>query len=405
MNGYFIHKEPVLDRKKSVQGYEIMFRRSKPAEVSPLWPSIFLDQDAISAMTQGGGFERITGGKKAFISADMMTTELEALKTLPKGSVVQVAERDGLDKDVFLKSAMLKKLGYEIEISHEEKGALPLHQVASFIRIDVHDGDNERVSLILDLFHKLPVKLIASGVDDETALDNWQKQGFELFQGPFFLKPTGGGEGISSSQSLLMQLSNDLRANKDVPTIEKSFKNSPKLTFGLLKLINSAFFGVAQKVASIRHAIALLGYENLQKWIVLLLFTIDHRDEKANPLIERAIVRGRVMEMLAKQAGDKAALDSAFMTGMLSLVNALFNVSAAEVTDKMNLSQEIQDALLKQEGRLGTLLKIVGKMDRQDYEATDEELRVFGLSPTDLLSAETEAIFESQSFLGSPTAS
>jgi c-di-GMP-related signal transduction protein len=405
MNGYYIHKEPVLDKKKSIQGYEVLFRRSHPADNGPPWPSISLDQDVIAAMSQGGGFERITGGKRAFVSADMLSTELEALKALPKGCVVQVPERDGLDKDVLLKSAMLKKLGYEIEISHEAKGMAPLHQVASFIRIDVSDGDSDRVSLVLDLFHKLPLKFIASGVEDETALDTWEKQGFELFQGPFFLKPTSGGEGISSSQGLLMQLSNDLKANKDVSTIEKSFKNGPKLTFGLLKLINSAFFGVAQKVTSIRHAVTLMGYENLQKWVVLLLFTIDHRDEKANPLIERAIVRGRVMEMLAKQVGDRAALDSAFMTGMLSLVNVLFNVSASEITEKMNLSQDIQNALLKQEGRLGTLLKIVDKMDHQDYEATEEDLGVFGLSPSDLLAAETDAIIESQSLLGSVTAS
>ena len=140
-----------------------------------------------------------------------------------------------------------------------------------------------------------------------------------------------------------------------------------------------------------------------QTWgaVVLLLFTIDHRDEKANPLIERAILRGRVMEILAKQAGDRTCLDSAFMTGMLSLVNVLFNVSASEVSEKMSLSQEIQDALVSREGRLGTLVKLTEKMDHQEYEEAEEELRVFGLSVQDLLSAETDATLDLQTFLGS----
>jgi c-di-GMP-related signal transduction protein len=402
MNGYYIHKEPILDKKCMVQGYDVRLRKSTPAENGPSWPVITLDPNVIGAVSDGVGFERLSGGKKAFLSTDMLMTEVETLRTLPKGSVLQVAEKDGLDKDTLLKAAVLKKLGYEIEIIHIGKGVMPIHQVASFVRIDVCEKKSDQLQLLVSLFQKLPVKLIASNVQDDSVLDMCAKLGFELFQGSFFLQPKDGGEGISSSQTLLMQLSNDLRANKDVSSVEKLFKDSPKLIFGLLKLINSAFFGVAQKVTSIRHAITLLGYENLQKWIVLLLFTIDHRDEKANPLIERAIVRGRVMEMLAKQAGDKAAMDSSFMTGMLSLVNVLFNVSPAEIMDKMNLSQEIQDALLMQEGRLGTLLKIVDRMDREDYEATDEYLKTFGLTVPDLLFAETEAIVASQSVLGAP---
>jgi c-di-GMP-related signal transduction protein len=400
MNGYYVHKEPILDKKSIVQGYEVRLRRSMPAEEGPPWPVVALDSDVIGAINDGIGFEKLAGGKRAFLSTDMLMTEVEVFKALPKGTVFQVAEKDGLDKDTLLKAAVLKRLGYEIEVSHIDKGVMPIHQVASYVRIDATDKESGQLQLLLGLFQKLPVKLIACGVQDDSMLDACSKLGFELFQGAFFLKPKGGGEGISSSQTLLMQLSNDLRANKDVSSVERLFKDSPKLIFGLLKLINSAFFGVAQKVTSIRHAITLLGYENLQKWVVLLLFTIDHRDEKANPLIERAIVRGRVMEMLAKQAGDKAAMDSSFMTGMLSLVNVLFNVSPAEVMEKMNLTQEIQDALLKQEGRLGTLLKIVERMDCEDYDGSSEYLQSFGLTVADLLSAETEAIVTSQAVVG-----
>jgi len=103
----------------------------------------------------------------------------------------------------------------------------------------------------------------------------------------------------------------------------------------LLQLINSAFFGVAQKVTSIRHAITLLGYENLQKWLTLLLFTIDRRDDQSNPLIEKAVVRGLVMEVLAKKAGERSVSDSAFITGTLSMINLLFNINSDEVAKKM----------------------------------------------------------------------
>jgi EAL and modified HD-GYP domain-containing signal transduction protein len=362
-----------------------------------------MDGPMIEAVLQGGGFEKLAGNVPAFIDVDLNMLDLDVLRSLPKGSFFQVSERDGLDKDVIVKAAVLRKQDYQIVVAQSAQGTglLPLHQAADYVRMDISLLNEDQIALMAALFQRVPLKLYACNVQDSTVYSQCEKMGFELFEGPFFVRPTEGAEPISSSQTLLMQLSNDLRANKDVSDIEKLFKNSPKLTFGLLKLINSAFFAVSQKVTSIRHAITLLGYENLQKWIVLLLFTIDRRDEKANPLIERAIVRGRVMEVLAKQAGARSVGDSAFITGMLSLINVLFNVSADEVTEKMNLSQEIQDALLKREGDLGTLLKIVDKMDLQKYEAAAEELDAMRLTTADLLSAETDAIIESQSMVGS----
>lgn len=401
MNGYYIHKEPVLDKKKTVFGYRLYFRSASPADSGEKWPVVSVDGPLIEAVLQGGVFEKLTGNTPAFVNAELGMLDLEVLRSLPKGSVFQISEKDGLDKDVIIKAAVLRKQNYQIAITHSpEGGILPLHQAADYVGIDVSSFDAAQVASTLALFQKLPLKFSAYNVQDATVYSQCEQMGFELFEGPFFVRPTESAEPISSSQTLLMQLSNDLRANRDVSDIEKLFKNSPKLTFGLLKLINSAFFSVSQKVTSIRHAITLLGYENLQKWVVLLLFTIDRRDEKANPLIERAIVRGRVMEVLAKQAGARSVGDSAFITGMLSLINVLFNVSADEVTDKMNLAQEIQDALLKREGDLGTLLKIVDKMDLQEYEAAAEDLDSMKLTTADLLSAETDAIIESQTVVG-----
>jgi c-di-GMP-related signal transduction protein len=279
-------------------------------------------------------------------------------------------------------------------------GVSPLHQTADFVRLNVLEFDQDQLSRMAAMYQKSPMRLAAYNVRDGAVFELCEKSGFELFEGPFFVRPAENGEPISSSQTLLMQLSNDLKANRDISVIEKLFKNSPKLAFGLLKLINSAFFGVPQKITSIRHAITLLGYENLQKWIVLLLFTVDRRDERISPLIERAIVRGRVMETLARQAGEKAFVDSAFITGMLSLINVLFNVSSTEVAEKMNLAREIQDALLAKQGVLGTLLGFVEKMDTQEYEGLDEGLNGLRLTTADLLSAETDAIIESQAVFG-----
>ena len=50
--------------------------------------------------------------------------------------------------------------------------------------------------------------------------------------------------------------------------VEQLLKQDPSLTANLLKLTNSAYFGIPSKVGSVRHAIAMLGWERLSKLVM-----------------------------------------------------------------------------------------------------------------------------------------
>jgi EAL and modified HD-GYP domain-containing signal transduction protein len=100
------------------------------------------------------------------------------------------------------------------------------------------------------------------------------------------------------------------------------------------------------------------------------------------------------MESLALKAGEKALSDSAFITGMLSFMNVFFNMRPDEVTEKLNLVREIQDALTEREGVLGMLLTLAEKADRQEYDGMGEEAEALELSVEDVLRAETNAIMD-----------
>ena len=404
MSTYYVHKEPVLDRKRCLFGNELSFRRGPSDEGLPKWPALSVDEDVVGAVSSEGGFERLTGSKRAFLNLNVAAVSGEMLALLPKNSVFQVPERDALDKEVLLRAAMLKRQAYQIAVDYTPsgRGLTPLHRIADFVRIGSSSFLSEQVAPIVALFKGLPAKLIAGCVQDGESFARYCDLGFELFQGPFFMRSSeNGSPSISSSQEVLLQLFNDLRANKDVEIIERTFKESPKLAYGLLQLMNSAFFRAGRRVASIGQAITLLGYENLQKWVVLLLFTVDHRDAQSHPLIEKALTRSKLMESLAKKTGERALADSAFVTGMLSFMNVFFNLKPEDVTRKLNLVQEIQDALTKKEGVLGMLLALAEKADRQEYDGMDEETGALKLSAEDVLWAETNAIMDSEQVFAS----
>jgi len=398
MSTYYIHKEPVLDGKRCLFGNELSFRRGPSTQSGPKWPALSVDEDVVGAVSSEGWFKRLTGSKPTFLNLDMGVMKEDMLALLPRNSVFQVPERNASDKETLLNAAMLKKQAYQIAIDYTPfgHGLSPLHRVADFVRINTSSSSTDTLTPTVAYFKRLPTRLIAGCVEDGESFTRYRDMGFELFQGPFLMKSSGDkSPSISSSQEVLLQLFNDLRANKDVALIEKTFKDSPKLAYGLLQLMNSAFFRADRKVASLVQAIALLGYENLQKWVILLLFTIDHGDVQSHPLIEKALVRSRLMESLAKKTAEGALADSAFITGMLSFMNVLFNLKPDEVTRKLNLVKEIQDALERREGVLGALLALAEKADRQEYDGMNGEIKALKLSAEDVLWAETNAIIDS----------
>jgi len=394
MSTYYIHKEPVFDKKRCLFGNEFSFRRHA-SEGGLRWPALSVDEHVAGDVSSEGGFERLTGSRRAFLTLDVAAMKGNALALLPRNSVFRIPERDALDKEVVVGATLLKRQAYQIAVDYAPsgRGLLPLHRIADFVRIKTSFLAADQVAPAAALFKGLPAKLIAGSVEDGESFAVCRDLGFELFQGSFVVSSPGDETpSISSSQEILLSLFNDLKADKDVAVIERTFKDHPKLAYGLLQLMNSAFFRASRKVASIAQALTLLGYENVQKWVLLLLFTVDRRDATSHPLVEKALGRSRLMESLAKKTGERGLADSAFITGLLSFMNVFFNMRADEVSEKLNLVQEIQDALTKREGVLGTLLTLAEKADRQDYEGMNGDTEALRLSVEDVLWAETNAL-------------
>jgi len=305
MSTYFVHKEPLFDRKKSLFGNEFSFRTHASDVDGVRWPVLSVDEDVVGALSSEGGFESLVGSTPAFLTLNVASMKGDMVAFLPKNIVFQVPEREASDKDVFLGTVALKKQGHQVATDYTPsgRGFCQLHRIADFVRVRASSLLAEQA---VARFEGLPARLIATPVEDGESFARFCGLGFQLFQGPFFTKSSGNGSpSISSSQQVLLRLYNDLRANKDVGVIERTFKDNPKLSYGLLQLMNSAYFRSGPKVDSIGHAIALVGYENLEKWVVLLLFAVD-RDAQSHPLIEKALIRSRLMESLALKPKRRA---------------------------------------------------------------------------------------------------
>ncbi len=71
---------------------------------------------------------------------------------------------------------------------------------------------------------------------------------------------------MSGIAAKVLKLLDDPSSGAD--QVEALLKQDPSLTANLLKLTNSAYFGIPSKVGSVRHAIAMLGWKRLSKLVI-----------------------------------------------------------------------------------------------------------------------------------------
>jgi EAL and modified HD-GYP domain-containing signal transduction protein len=179
----------------------------------------------------------------------------------------------------------------------------------------------------------------------------------------------------------------------DTHEIEQVFKHDPSLSYNLLRLVNSVAMGMRNRISSLRQAIVVLGRQQLQRWLQLLLF-VNPGGDMQSPLLELAATRGKLMELLAVKLSpqNRDFQDRAFMAGIMSLLDTLLGMPMEEVIKQISLISEIENALLKHEGKLGNLLLLVEKLEQNDFDAAEGLMADMQLNLGDLMQAQIEAM-------------
>ena len=210
------------------------------------------------------------------------------------------------------------------------------------------------------------VLLLAKGLADNAQFDMCTNKGFGGAAGWFFLKGVTPAKKLTPGQAQTIHLLNLVRANADLKEIEAALKRDVALSVKLLRYINSAGFGLAVEIQSFRHAVTMLGYDKLNKWLSLLLVT-SSKDPAAPALMQAAIARGRFMELAGRERVDKRELDNLFIAGAFSLLDILLGVLMETALADMHLPDTISDALISGSGPYAPFLALARVSEQGDH--------------------------------------
>lgn len=217
-----------------------------------------------------------------------------------------------------------------------------------------------------------------------------------LVSGEYLLNRATSSNKPDMARMRLLELLALVSTDADSREIEEIFRQEPKLAYGLLRLVNSAAMAPRQPVVCFAQAIALLGRQQLQRWLQLLVFAAPNNGQQPNPLLLLAATRGRIMEILAAGMPSSVAADippdAAFMTGTFSLLDVLLNLSMPEILPQLPLHSTVQAALAEQNGALGRLLKALSAADNRDHATASRLLTDLGIDCETFLDAQLGAL-------------
>lgn len=251
---------------------------------------------------------------------------------------------------------------------------LPAHFDWRFVLMDARDGQAPAHS---------PGLTLAWGLADVDAFRQAVDAGFDGASGWFFQHGNPPARTLKPGHAQIVHLLNLVRRNGDIRDIETVLKQDLALSYKLLRYINSAGFGLMYEIQSFRHAVNILGYDALNKWLSLLLVT-DSRDPGAPALMQTAITRGRFMEEAGAGHVDADERDNLFITGAFSLLHVLLGTSMQALLDKLHLPASVSDALLHDRGEFAPFLRLAKACESLDGSALGALADEFGFTPEHL---------------------
>ncbi len=163
---------------------------------------------------------------------------------------------------------------------------------------------------------------------------------------------------------VIVQLIDQLHREDEIESLESTLKRDPPLAYKLMRYINSPAFGLSVEISSFRHAIMILGYQRLKRWLALLLATAS-KDPNMRPVMYAAVRRGLFMEELARLGGSEEMRNELFICGVFSLLDRMFQQPFADLLQTIPVPDHVYQALVAHEGPYAPYFRLVEAIEGQ----------------------------------------
>ncbi len=373
MSSVYVARQPIFEVGRGLYGYELLYRRDISIDHAD-GDDTHMSADVIANALLGVGFRNISGGRLAFVNfshGQLLDRSWELFD--PETVVIELLERVEFNCETLAACREMVHAGYKIALDDyvADERTRPLIELASIVKVDVLNRPIAELREVADNLRSSGVRLLAERVETATVRDACTDMGYQLFQGYLFSRPeTLTKRDVSASHMAVMQLLNLLQ-NPDTPdsALDAAFQSDVALCYKLLRIVNAAALG-GRSITSIPHAVRLVGREMLHRWLaVLLVSSLGRSGDVGHELALTAITRARMCELVTAASVERRHAGSAFIVGLLSLLDVLLEIPMPAILARLELSDDVKGALLERHGPLGSPLQLVEAYEKANWDA------------------------------------
>jgi len=390
----YIARQPILSSNESVFAYEVLYRDSNKSS------NIQYDREATVAVLinvlNKFGVKNLLGDKKAFIKVDKNFLMNDIIFYIPKEYFIFSLQANmNLTDELKTRIVELSKLGYTLAINDVLLTKEVLYSFnfilnyITYIKVDINTTEQN-----LELLREIEAQVIFTKVETHELYDKAKKHNVKLVQGYFFSKPKVLEQEKFDPQSLrVIELCNFMMSDASIDEIVLKFEQNHAISLQLLKYVNSGFFHFRHTISTIRQVLTLMGKTPLTQWLMLMMYsTKSSKSEQENETALMQLVKSRTdfMVEVSKQIKNtevKNLASKVYFSGVLSLLDALFNANIRRVLEELNIDSEIKDAIIDGKGVLGEIFLFAKNLENfniKEVETFCEKYKINTQSLEDL---------------------
>jgi EAL and modified HD-GYP domain-containing signal transduction protein len=365
----FLGRRPVLNRNGDSIGFALSLGDKR--EQTPRKTGSFVEL----AMLEWG-FEHLLGDHVGYIKADAGLIEAGILNAVtPTRTIIELGHDVPFDNHFVDTIVTARNAGARLAVeAFDATVRADIDQVGALVdivRIDVEQLDLSTLPTVVANCRTLfpQALLLASSVEYRDVYRTCVEVGFDLFEGYFFSRPDPVvfGQRRAGASGAVLLLSEVTRPDIDLDRIESLISADPGLAYAIMRLVNSSAFGLSVTIQSVHHAIVMVGFAQIRQLAVVL--TMAQNSQAGSPEV---VVLSALRAHFASELAAKTNSSAAFTTGLLSVIDAVFNAPMEELLADIPLPADVTDALLHRAGPLGEVLDVIEAFEQADIERLEQ---------------------------------
>lgn len=374
---------PLFDENMAVRAYSVFSQKGNNL-LNPQMQGSGMNDGASHVagleVIQNMGIETLPDDKEIFVSVSNISifSDIADQCDAPHDRIVLMVDRTVPPVEMYVNRLVeLKQQGYKLAIRKlavsEFESYRPVLRLMDYIFLN-----NKKIAIdkAMIYFSKLypGAKLCAGNIDSQEIFEKLKKSGgYQLYEGEFYRFPVTKGQNevapLKVNYIELLNIVND--ANFELTEAADIIGRDTALTISLLQMVNR--MAANSGISTIRHAAAMLGQNELKKWINTAVVNELYAD-KPSEITRLSLLRAKFAENLAPFFGLSMQASELFLMGLFSVLDVILEKSMEEALQMVQVSDEIKKALVSRTGKFAPVLEFMEEYEMAQWQEVSRQI-------------------------------